>query len=133
MVAQQRDKPAPIRQIDQHVEHASAVWPSIHVVAERDDRVFRSRLDQSEQSGQSGRMSVDVSDGDGAWWHFDLGELTSIDRAVLFFIIGHILAQRDLRHDPEHFQAGVVCGLGLGTASLLECRDFCLLVLEFCE
>ena len=64
VIAHQRNNREPLAQFDQLAQHATAVWPSIHVIAEEHERVVRLRLDGSDQRSQGRSVPVDVTDGD---------------------------------------------------------------------
>ena len=64
--------------VEQHLDHAAAVRPAIHVVAEKDESLLRSRpvrgigLDLAEKCGEQVRPAVDITHGieQFAFWQF---------------------------------------------------------------
>jgi hypothetical protein len=63
VVSQDRHKAASVGQDDQLIENALAVDATINVIAQRDDRVVRLRIDGLDECGQGGRAAVDVANG----------------------------------------------------------------------
>src|SRR5438105_967047 len=70
MVAEDRNEPASNGQLYQHVEHALGVHSSVHVVAQRDERVVLLWIDGSQDRAKGVRAAVNVSDGDSAGHEF---------------------------------------------------------------
>lgn len=66
MIAENRHKSAPLRQVDQHVENALGIHATINGVANGDDRVVGFRIDCEKDRSKGVRAAVDISDGDGA-------------------------------------------------------------------
>ena len=66
MIADERNQAAAASQFEQLFEHAPAVGSSVDIIAERDDRVGRARLDRLQQGGQRRGATVDVANGNRA-------------------------------------------------------------------
>jgi hypothetical protein len=77
MVPQQRDQAAMASEGDESIQNATAVWASVDVVAQGDQRIFGAGLDGSEQGSQGGQAAVDVADGYRAARHATSNRLAS--------------------------------------------------------
>ena len=69
VIPQERQQAALPFELQHLVDHAPAVAAAVDVVPQRDDRVFRLRLNRGDQRAQCVGTAVNVADGNGASGH----------------------------------------------------------------
>ncbi len=62
--------PAALAQFDEPIEDAPGIGPAIDVIAQRDEKVVRLRLDDIQEGIERRQTAVDIADGKGAHIRF---------------------------------------------------------------
>lgn len=77
-------------QFDEPFDDAPAVWLPVDIIAERDNAIVGPGLERFDEGVESRRATVDVTDGDCAWFH---GETVCSQAAEFFRALAGDVAQ----------------------------------------